>query len=213
MRSHHRILAAFAGLLLLCAAGTAAAQSTIRCESQDGNYRSCPVSTTGGVTLTPASSGSKGLLAGRHLGLRPQPHLVTMAAARIPRGIASAVRMAPRSPALVLRRDRRLPRSPATTTTADNNHYNDGYYNGCDNLRLRLRQQQLWPRIRCESRDGRFTAAAATSTTAMRMRRQSSSTSCVAGPQLGRGWPPAVGGRRLPGRSSWCIEACRGAVG
>lgn len=41
-----------AGLLGLALAGTAAAQSTLRCESQRGEYVSCPVDTRGGVTLT-----------------------------------------------------------------------------------------------------------------------------------------------------------------
>ena len=47
-----RFLAAIAGLLLLGLGGTAAAQSTVRCESSDNQYRSCPANTTGGVTLS-----------------------------------------------------------------------------------------------------------------------------------------------------------------
>lgn len=47
-----RFLAAIAGLLLFAGAGTAAAQDTIRCESQNGQYRSCSVNTSGGVTLS-----------------------------------------------------------------------------------------------------------------------------------------------------------------
>jgi Protein of unknown function (DUF3011) len=47
-----RFLAAIAGLLLLAGAGGAAAQDTVRCESQNGQYRSCSVNTSGGVTLS-----------------------------------------------------------------------------------------------------------------------------------------------------------------
>lgn len=45
-------LPAIYGMLLLLASGTAAAQTTIRCESQDGRYRTCPVDTSGGVHLS-----------------------------------------------------------------------------------------------------------------------------------------------------------------
>lgn len=48
----YRILAAIAGLLLLSATGHAAAQQTLRCESSNGTYKSCPVDTRGGVTLS-----------------------------------------------------------------------------------------------------------------------------------------------------------------
>ena len=47
-----RFLAAIAGMLLFAGAGNAAAQDTIRCESQNGQYRSCSVNTSGGVTLS-----------------------------------------------------------------------------------------------------------------------------------------------------------------
>ena len=50
----HRIhvLAALAGLLLLGVGGTASAQSTITCESRNGQYQSCSANTSGGVTLS-----------------------------------------------------------------------------------------------------------------------------------------------------------------
>ena len=50
----HRIhvLAALAGLLLLGAGGTASAQSTITCESRNGQYQACSANTSGGVTLS-----------------------------------------------------------------------------------------------------------------------------------------------------------------
>lgn len=52
-RNHFRFhaLTGLAALVLL-GAGTAAAQNTLRCESQDGRYQSCPVSTSGGVYLS-----------------------------------------------------------------------------------------------------------------------------------------------------------------
>lgn len=51
-RFHLHALAAAAGLLMLANSGTAEAQQTVRCESQDGQYRSCPVNTSDGVTLS-----------------------------------------------------------------------------------------------------------------------------------------------------------------
>lgn len=50
-RFRFHTLGALAALLLL-AAGSAAAQSTIRCESQDGRYQSCAANTSGGVSLS-----------------------------------------------------------------------------------------------------------------------------------------------------------------
>jgi hypothetical protein len=51
-RLHLSLLAAATGLLLMSNSGTAEAQQTVRCESQGGAYRSCPVSTSGGVSLS-----------------------------------------------------------------------------------------------------------------------------------------------------------------
>src|SRR5512146_2963978 len=51
-RIHLHALAAAAGLRMLPQTGVAQAQQTVRCESQGGAYRSCPVSTSGGVSLT-----------------------------------------------------------------------------------------------------------------------------------------------------------------
>ena len=47
-----RLLMCLAAAGLLVMAGTARAQSTITCESSGGQYRSCPVDTSGGVTLS-----------------------------------------------------------------------------------------------------------------------------------------------------------------
>jgi hypothetical protein len=47
-----RLLLCFAAAGLLAIAGTARAQSTITCESSGGQYRACPASTSGGVTLS-----------------------------------------------------------------------------------------------------------------------------------------------------------------
>ncbi len=47
-----RLLMCLAAAGLLAMAGTARAQSTITCESSGGQYRSCPVDTSGGVTLS-----------------------------------------------------------------------------------------------------------------------------------------------------------------
>lgn len=52
IRLHLHALAAAVGLLAISHTGTAEAQQTVRCESQGGAYRSCPVSTSGGVSLT-----------------------------------------------------------------------------------------------------------------------------------------------------------------
>lgn len=46
-----RIAALLVMALLLCS-GAVAAQQTLRCESQDGRYRSCPADTSGGVYLS-----------------------------------------------------------------------------------------------------------------------------------------------------------------
>ena len=51
-RLHISLLAAATGLLLMSNSGSTEAQQTVRCESQGGAYRSCPVSTSGGVTLS-----------------------------------------------------------------------------------------------------------------------------------------------------------------
>ncbi|MFZ2753239.1 MAG: DUF3011 domain-containing protein [Lysobacteraceae bacterium] len=47
-----RLLLCLAAAGLLAMAGTARAQSTITCESSGGQYRSCPVNTANGVTLS-----------------------------------------------------------------------------------------------------------------------------------------------------------------
>ncbi len=47
-----RLLLCFAAAGLLAMAGTARAQSTITCESSGGQFRSCPVNTSDGVTLS-----------------------------------------------------------------------------------------------------------------------------------------------------------------
>lgn len=46
------LLSALSGLLLLLGGGTAAAQTTVRCESTGGQYQACNVNTSGGVTLS-----------------------------------------------------------------------------------------------------------------------------------------------------------------
>lgn len=52
MMAADRLLMCLAAAGLLAMAGTARAQSTITCESSGGQYRSCPVDTSGGVTLS-----------------------------------------------------------------------------------------------------------------------------------------------------------------
>lgn len=47
-----RLLMCLAAAGLLVMTGTARAQSTITCESSGGQYRSCPIDTSGGVTLS-----------------------------------------------------------------------------------------------------------------------------------------------------------------
>jgi len=47
-----RLLMCLAAAGLLAMTGTARAQSTITCESSGGQYRACPVDTSGGVTLS-----------------------------------------------------------------------------------------------------------------------------------------------------------------
>ena len=66
----HRIslLAAAATLLLAATTGATAAQQTIRCESKDGQYRSCAVNTAGGVTLSRQLSNQQ-CIYGRNWGL------------------------------------------------------------------------------------------------------------------------------------------------
>ena len=205
MRSHHRILATFAGLLLLCAAGTAAAQSTIRCESQDGNYRSCPVSTTGGVTLTRQLS-SKGCWQGDTWGYdrnriwvthgcRAEFRVGSHSGSSDGAKVAGALVLGAIAAAAIASHD-----NDRHDNHYNNNHYNDGYYNGYDNnYDYGYGNNSYGREIRCESQDGRYRSCGYIDSRGhAEIRRQLSNTSCV----YGRSW--GVDGRQL-----WVDDGCR----
>lgn len=189
MRSHHRFLAALAGLLLLGAAGAAAAQSTIRCESQDGKFRSCPISTTGGVTLIRQLS-SKGCWQGDTWGYDRNRIWVThgcRAEFRVGTYSSGNNDGAKVAGALVLGAIAVAAIANHHKDRHDYDYYDDGYYGSYGR------------EIRCESQGGRYRSCGYVDRRShVEIRRQLSNTSCV----YGRSW--GVDGRQL-----WVDDGCR----
>lgn len=190
MRMHRiRFLAALAGLLLLGAGGTAAAQSTITCESRNGQYQSCSANTSGGVTLSRQLS-SQGCWQGDTWGYDRNRVWVT-------RGCRAEFRVGGTSSgnnngakvagALVL--GAIVAAAIANKNDDHNDHYDDGYNDGWGNGR----------EIRCESNDGRYTRCGYVDRRQhVEIRRQLSNQQCV----YGRNW--GVDDRQL-----WVDDGCR----
>ena len=189
--STHRIhfLAALAGLLLLCAGGTASAQSTITCESRNGQYQSCSANTSGGVTLSRQLS-SQGCWQGDTWGYDRNRVWVT-------RGCRAEFRIGSTSSgnnngakvagALVL--GAIVAAAIANKNDRDDHHDND-YDNGWGGNGRE---------IRCESNDGRYTRCGYVDRRQhVEIRRQLSNQQCI----YGRNW--GVDDRQL-----WTDDGCR----
>ncbi|GHC03375.1 DUF3011 domain-containing protein [Thermomonas carbonis] len=188
----HRVhfLAALAGLLLLGAGGTASAQSTITCESRNGQYQSCSANTSGGVTLSRQLS-SQGCWQGDTWGYDRNRVWVT-------RGCRAEFRVGGTSSsgnntgakvagALVL--GAIVAAAIANKNDDRDDHYDNGYNDGWGNGR----------EIRCESNDGRYTRCATVDRRQhVEIRRQLSNQQCI----YGRNW--GVDDRQL-----WVDDGCR----
>jgi hypothetical protein len=198
--THSRFLAWAAGLMLLLAGGTAVAADTVRCESRNGEYRSCPVNTSSGVTLSRQLS-SQGCWQGDTWGYDRNRIWVT-------RGCRAEFRVGSHSSgnndgakvagALIIGAiaaaaiaSHNNDRDDDRYDNGYNDGYNgdgysgDGYYNGRE--------------IRCESRDGRYQSCGHIQRRQqVEIRRQLSNRQCV----YGRNW--GVDGRQL-----WVDDGCR----
>ncbi len=186
-----RFLAALTGLLLLGAGGTASAQSTITCESRNGQYQSCSANTSGGVTLSRQLS-SQGCWQGDTWGYDRNRVWVTRgcrAEFRVGGSSSSSNTGAKVAGALVLG-------AIVAAAVAHNNdrddrddHYDDGYGGGWNSGR----------EIRCESNDGRYTRCGYVERRQqVEIRRQLSNQQCI----YGRNW--GVDDRQL-----WVDDGCR----
>lgn len=191
--STHRIhfLAAFAGLLLLGAGGSANAQSTITCESRNGQYQSCAANTSGGVTLSRQLS-SQGCWQGDTWGYDRNRVWVT-------RGCRAQFRVGGTSSgsndgakvagALVLGAIVAAAIANKNDDRRDD-HYDNDYGNGWGGSGRE---------IRCESNNGRYTACGYVDRRQhVEIRRQLSNQQCI----YGRNW--GVDGRQL-----WTDDGCR----
>jgi len=192
--SMHRIrfLAALAGLLLLGAGGGASAQSTITCESRNGQYQSCSANTSGGVTLSRQLS-SQGCWQGDTWGYDRNRVWVTRgcrAEFRVGGTSSSNNTGAKVAGALVL--GAIVAAAIANKNDRDDrydNDYDNGYGGGYGNSR----------EIRCESTGGRYTTCGYVDRRQqVEIRRQLSSQQCI----YGRNW--GVDNRQL-----WTDDGCR----
>lgn len=200
MSTHrNRFLAAIAGLLLLGGTGTAAAQTTIRCESQGGGYRSCAVNTAGGVTLSRQLS-SQGCWQNDTWGYDRNRIWVNRgcrAEFRVGSNHNSNNDGAKVAGALVLGAIAVAAIANSNKDRHDNDHrndhYDDGYNNGYDGGYGNGRE------IRCESKDGRYTSCGYVDRRQhVEIRRQLSNQQCT----YGRNW--GVDDRQL-----WVDDGCR----
>lgn len=189
--STHRIrfLAALAGLLLLGAGGNATAQSTITCESRNGQYQSCSANTSGGVTLSRQLS-SQGCWQGDTWGYDRNRVWVTRgcrAEFRVGGTSSSNNTGAKVAGALVL--GAIVAAAIANKNNDRDDHYDDGYNDGWGSGR----------EIRCESNDGRYTRCGYVDRRQhVEIRRQLSNQQCI----YGRNW--GVDDRQL-----WVDDGCR----
>ena len=196
MTTHRfHFLAALAGLLLLGAGGTASAQSTITCESRNGQYQSCSANTSGGVTLSRQLS-SQGCWQGDTWGFDRNRVWVTRgcrAQFRIG-GTASSGNNNGAKVAGALVLGAIVAAAIANKDKDDrDDYYDNGYNNGYDGGYGGGRE------IRCESKDGRYTSCGYVERRQqVEIRRQLSNQQCT----YGRNW--GVDGRQL-----WVDDGCR----
>ena len=191
----HRIhvFAALAGLLLLGAGGTASAQSTITCESRNGQYQACSANTSGGVTLSRQLS-SQGCWQGDTWGYDRNRVWVTRgcrAEFRVGGTSSSNNTGAKVAGALVLGAIVAAAIANKNNDRDDryDNDYDNGYGGGYGNGR----------EIRCESTSGRYTTCGYVDRRQhVEIRRQLSNQQCV----YGRNW--GVDDRQL-----WVDDGCR----
>ena len=196
----HRIqgLAALAGLLLLGAGGTASAQSTITCESRNGQYQACAANTSGGVTLSRQLS-SQGCWQNDTWGYDRNRVWVTRgcrAEFRVGGSSSGNNNGAKVAGALVLGAivaaavaDKHNDRRDDRYNDRYDNNYDYGYGGGYGNSR----------EIRCESNGGRYTTCGYVDRRQqVEIRRQLSSQQCI----YGRNW--GVDNRQL-----WTDDGCR----
>ena len=192
----HRIhvLTALTGLLLLGFGGSAAAQSTITCESRNGQYQACSANTSGGVTLSRQLS-SQGCWQNDTWGYDRNRVWVTRgcrAEFRVGGTLSSNNTGAKVAGALVLG-------AIVAAAVANNKHndrddrydndYDNGYGGGYGNGR----------EIRCESTSGRYTTCGYVDRRQhVEIRRQLSNQQCI----YGRNW--GVDDRQL-----WVDDGCR----
>jgi len=201
----HRIhfLAALAGLLLLGTGGTASAQSTITCESRNGQYQACSANTSGGVTLSRQLS-SQGCWQNDTWGFDRNRVWVT-------RGCRAEFRVGGTSSsnntgakvagalvlgaivAAVIANKRDDDRRDDQYDNGYDNGYGNGYGNGYDGGYGNGRE------IRCESKSSRYTSCGNVDRRQhVEIRRQLSKQQCI----YGRNW--GVDGRQL-----WVDDGCR----
>ena len=200
MTTHRiQVLAALAGLLLLGIGGNASAQSTITCESRNGQYQACAVNTSGGVTLSRQLS-SQGCWQNDTWGYDRNRVWVT-------RGCRAEFRVGGTSSgsnntgakvagALVLGAIVAAAIANKNKDDRDDrydNDYGNGYGNGYDGGYGGGRE------IRCESKSGQYTRCGTIDRRQhVEIRRQLSNQQCI----YGRNW--GVDGRQL-----WVDDGCR----
>ncbi len=212
----HRVhmLSTLSGLLLLLGSGAVAAQSTVRCESTNGQYKACSVDTSGGVTLSRQLS-SQGCWQNDTWGYdrnRVWVNRGCRAEFRVGKGhasnssnndgakIAGALILGAIAVAAIAKNsdkdrydDRYDNNNRYNNGYGNNNRYNNGYGNDYYGNRGQARE------LTCESRGGRYTRCGRVdSRSQIEVRRQLSDASCI----YGRSW--GVDNRQL-----WVDDGCR----
>ena len=208
----HRLhlLSALSGLLLLLGTGTAAAQTSVRCESTDGQYKACSANTSGGVTLARQLSSqgcwqndtwgydrnriwvNRGCRAEFRIGSNQSSNSGSNDGAKIAGALVLGVIAAA---AIANHNDRNDNRYDNNYNNNYNNSYNNGsgYNNGYYGNNGRARE------LTCESKNGRYTRCGSVNRRSqVEIRRQLSSAACT----YGRSW--GVDGNQL-----WVDDGCR----
>lgn len=207
----HRLhlLSILSGLLLLSGSGATAAQSTVRCESTNGQYKACAVNTAGGVTLSRQLSSqgcwqndtwgydrnriwvNRGCRADFRIGNSPASNSSDNTGAKVAGALVLGAIVAAVVAGNHDDRDDYRDNRDYRDNYYDNNYYDNRGYNG--NARGQARE------IRCESQGGRYaTCGRIDRRDRVEIRRQLSNTQCV----YGRSW--GVDRRQL-----WVNDGCR----
>ncbi len=212
----HRLhlLSALSGLLLLLGTGAAAAQSSVRCESTDGQYKACSANTSGGVTLSRQLSSqgcwqndtwgydrnriwvNRGCRAEFRIGSNQSSSSESndgakIAGALVLGAIAAAVLSNGNN-----RDDRRYDNN---YNNSYNNNYNNPYNNDSRYNNDYYGNRGQAREVRCESKNGRYTRCGSVNRRSqVEIRRQVSSAACV----YGRSW--GVDRNQL-----WVDDGCR----